>query len=709
MARVPSYFPPEGWNSDNFRSQAGLRLLRDLTSAQARWKQRGIRAYKRVWTKLFSDMMNSIERDAMNAHRRRGGKASVTVNPMGDQALWGTAIDRALRELGIDATVQVTPIIENTTTGLQDEVTSLFYGRRPTKTEIRRLKPKSSDIAKQVTNISDTTRARLQREIQRAIDDRLTIVETVQRLRKRFPQIATNRIPTIARTEMGRAADRATIMTLQQQDVVTHVSVVGCRAIEKNSPVYKGIPTCNIQDVPIEDAGQLTFHPNHTGTIVSSRFRDPKDDFDAPPPPPRPTPDVVTNPIVQPPLPSPARQRPKPKPKPTPKPTTGAGTIEAVGDIAEELTEAEIAQQRQFAVAKQVDDIHANVLKNSDKIEAAYETAFLKKANAESAFDAIVKKEAAINTKRRKLQERIFDPSIDDVERTRLRNEKNKVWNDYVEEWNAARQKVIAAERVLDDASQEFHELLFEGLEEADVGDWKGVKTPLRTGDKTLTPVFRKMLDDSKTFIDRISARRTVRFNEVGVSAINKRAHFSPTDAAWSGTDRTGKIGVAKVRTNTTAKTVVHELVHGIEMANPDLVRRSFEFLKQRAAKVGGTLQPLRKKFPTHNYGLDEVSLMNMNGGPVLVAPKSRSSLSYYGAKVYQSKIYERNLVGKTIPDYDPDVHIFSEVMTVGTELLYSNPLGFARSDPEWFKFVLGNLRNEYIDNAVIAAARKTE
>jgi len=47
--------------------------------------------------------------------------------------------------------------------------------------------------------------------------------------------------------------------------------------------------------------------------------------------------------------------------------------------------------------------------------------------------------------------------------------------------------------------------------------------------------------------------------------------------------------------------------------------------------------------------------------------------------------------------------------MTVGTELLYSNPLGFARSDPEWFKFVLGNLRNEYIDNAVIAAARKTE
>ena len=55
--------------------------------------------------------------------------------------------------------------------------------------------------------------------------------------------------------------------------MITHVSVIGCEAREPGSPQYRGESTCNIQDVPINDADKLEFHPNHTGTIVPSRFR----------------------------------------------------------------------------------------------------------------------------------------------------------------------------------------------------------------------------------------------------------------------------------------------------------------------------------------------------------------------------------------------------------------------------------------------------
>jgi len=702
MARVPSYYPPEGWNSENFRSEAGLRLLRDLTLAQQRWKQRGIRRYKRIWQKLFEDMLDRIVRDAMNAHRRDGGKdakATVNVNPMGDTALWGQAIDRALRELGIEATVAVTPVVEDVTTGLQDEVTSMFDGRRPSKTEIRRLKPKSEYIAQQVTNITDTTRARLQREIQRAIDDRLTIVETVKRLRKRFPQIASNRIPTIARTEMGRAADRATIMTLQSQNVVTHISVVGCRAIEKNSPVYKGVPTCNIQDVPIEDAGQLTFHPNHTGTIVSSRFREPREDLPSrTPPPQRPTPSNPTPaPSVRPP--APARNKPKPKP------TSGSGVIEEVGDIAEELTEEQIAQQKQFDVARKVDDIHASVLANESKVAKRVKNAQMTLRMAEDTFDQVAAKQGDIQKRRMRINQEAMDRrrngDIDGY--NQLRQEQAKLQNDFVDEWNSSREAVLAAQRKVETAQADLHELLFEGLDEADVGDWKAVKTPLRTGDKTLTPIFREMMNDAKDFIDRISARHTVRFNEVKITAVKGRAYFQVDSTANRTTDFTGTVGKVALRKTAGPKTMVHELMHAVEYANPDLVKRSFDFLRKRAEQAGGASYLRLSSLTGKRFGMDEIALA-ANGKPLLkLADESKA---HYAAKLNRGGSH---MIGKELPDYNAQRWQSQELMTIGTEMLYSDPIGFARSDPEFFKFVLGNLRNQYVDDAIVTAARQAE
>ena len=98
------------------------------------------------------------------------------------------------------------------------------------------------------------------------------MAETAKYLRGNFPERSRNRISTIARTELGQAADEGRKQSMKDLGTVTHVSVIGCEAREAASPTYRGESTCNIEDVPIGDMDTLEFHINHTGTIVPSRF-----------------------------------------------------------------------------------------------------------------------------------------------------------------------------------------------------------------------------------------------------------------------------------------------------------------------------------------------------------------------------------------------------------------------------------------------------
>jgi hypothetical protein len=73
---------------------------------------------------------------------------------------------------------------------------------------------------------------------------------------------------------MGKAADAGAAAAYKSNPAITYVSVVGCQAIEPGIPTYHGIPTCNIQNVPVHDCDKLEFHINHTGCIVPSGFKD---------------------------------------------------------------------------------------------------------------------------------------------------------------------------------------------------------------------------------------------------------------------------------------------------------------------------------------------------------------------------------------------------------------------------------------------------
>lgn len=274
-----SRVPAGGWTDEQFRTENGRQLLIDLFNVQRFATARGVRKMAKLLNRIFKRQFDLLidrvlERQAM--------KAPILINPAGDEALWVSALNQVFGEFGLGGQITA-ELVEGTAqaaTGVIDDVmrgvsVNLGGGSFTREQAVRNL-DKGYRIGQNITRINETTRDRIRRTIERAIwEQDLTVAETAKVLRERFPQICRNRISTIARTEMGRAADWANIKSIQESQVVTHVSVFGCEAIEPNIPTYGGVPTCNIQNVPVADAGMLDFHINHTGVIVPSKFIDP--------------------------------------------------------------------------------------------------------------------------------------------------------------------------------------------------------------------------------------------------------------------------------------------------------------------------------------------------------------------------------------------------------------------------------------------------
>ena len=83
---------------------------------------------------------------------------------------------------------------------------------------------------------------------------------------------SASRLTTFGRTESFIAVDEGLKAAMKISGSLTHMSVVGCRAIEPNIPTYRGTPTCNIENVPVAEVDGVQFHVNHTGAWFPSRF-----------------------------------------------------------------------------------------------------------------------------------------------------------------------------------------------------------------------------------------------------------------------------------------------------------------------------------------------------------------------------------------------------------------------------------------------------
>lgn len=135
---------------------------------------------------------------------------------------------------------------------------------------------------------------------------------------------------------------------------------------------------------------------------------------------------------------------------------------------------------------------------------------------------------------------------------------------------------------------------------------------------------------------------------------------LAPKDSRGKYDPRTA---VAHVRPGAVDNTV-HELAHHIECTDPEILAECRAFL-QRRAKPGEKPQWLGALTGNSRYKRYEVALEDewvAKGGSV------------YCGKVYQSGAY-------------------TEILTMGLQRLYLDPIGFARQDPEYFQFILKLLR----------------
>ncbi len=281
-----SKLPPGGiWTHENFTERDFKRLTADTIQVRRAAILKGSRALSVPLAELMRGqikrVIERVERQVNTSFGSRGGlslqtlqiKAAVRIPASQHTGLWADALNYVFGE---DADIEVVRTVRSPMQAVADgiaEKVSTLVGGSLSSAARHTLHTQTDEIANQVTRINDTTRERLRHAITEGISAGESPFEVMERVRKRVPQIATNRVPTIVRTEMGRVADAATLRAMKDSGVVTHVSVTGCEAIEPGIPTFRGVPTCNIKNVPIAYSGDLHFHINHTGAIIASGFK----------------------------------------------------------------------------------------------------------------------------------------------------------------------------------------------------------------------------------------------------------------------------------------------------------------------------------------------------------------------------------------------------------------------------------------------------
>jgi hypothetical protein len=105
-------------------------------------------------------------------------------------------------------------------------------------------------------------------------------------------------------------------------------------------------------------------------------------------------------------------------------------------------------------------------------------------------------------------------------------------------------------------------------------------------------------------------------------------------------------------------RTFVHEITHELEFAHPEINFAAREFLAKRRGDED--LQPLSILSPERRWRSDEISF--------------KDKWKEYGGDPYAGKTYGNN---------------GSELVTMGVERLWRDPILFAKEDPEYFEFIV--------------------
>ena len=197
---------------------------------------------------------------------------------------------------------------------------------------------------------------------------------------------------------------------------------------------------------------------------------------------------------------------------------------------------------------------------------------------------------------------------------------------------------------------------------------------PVHTTVKNHNPEFKSKIKSAEKWIESKMRSRPHEGTEVmGMTAhqlrANKRAFHrsqTKTPATDAGNRHSGVFLTAK----NNESVYIHEMIHEVEDIAKDAKKATKEFREMRIAKAGTQDEQLKAVFPQSGYKLDEYG--NKDGFGHLY--REGSSSPYY--------------VGKTYPGGN------TEILTMGIELIFDDPVSFAKKDPEFFKFVVGVLRD---------------
>lgn len=270
-----SKVPEGGWDAKSFEEEAD-RLLQDISNVINMAKVRGTRALSDTLFQLMQLQYLEVINSAMDVYGRSYSVAETTVSEQGPGrnyllALWLLAMEQALKTSSIQIALVATPVVQSVVQDVYVKIMTLL-GVSANKVQVTLMTNRAKAIAQSLESITQTTTDKMSSVIEASVLAGASMQGIVEALRNKMTSIVSGRVNTIVRTEMGRAADEAAMSAYTDSKAVSHVSVVGCQAIEAGIPSFAGVPTCNIQNVPVAQARRLRFHPNHTGIIVPSAF-----------------------------------------------------------------------------------------------------------------------------------------------------------------------------------------------------------------------------------------------------------------------------------------------------------------------------------------------------------------------------------------------------------------------------------------------------
>jgi hypothetical protein len=248
-----------------------------LWQIQQLYRVEASRGLSPAFEKILLSFVDDVVKEARKIYGRsnyiRSAKADEPELPESLHiAIWESALQAASAKATLETGLELSAVHQKVTGEVYEKTSVLLDNRPSVIAEAEVASRYKGRLAGAMSSIVTTTKKAIRKAVKDALSKRMGIRDILSWVRDKATQRVKNRLGTISRTEAVKATNAGVTLAAKHSWVATHVSVVGCQMIEPKGPLFKGIPTCNIQNVPVNAEAGLEFHINHTGFFVISGF-----------------------------------------------------------------------------------------------------------------------------------------------------------------------------------------------------------------------------------------------------------------------------------------------------------------------------------------------------------------------------------------------------------------------------------------------------